>query len=249
MKPLDPLFDTMIQNDIYQLPSHYRHLQQQDVKKTSVDFLFTRDYNMASPHTIHVGVQGGFFLIKPSQKTFSQFVDILRKGHYTPGGGWGNANYGPFYGSMTIQGLLPYFYDHVQTKQTSLELNRCYFNNMSDNPRENPTVNNVVSGKCKDFRDDCMDCRTVPIDQIFSVHYTVCYKPWTCSPHTMKKLLQHGQCYESHAKWFQIRHDFQTKHSLVDTGKNTNFRKDHFLGYCTSGGEKGYVPIPRSSNT
>ncbi len=247
LQPLDVLFDTMLQNDTSQLPSHYMQHPSSTTTKKSIDFMFTRDYNMASRHTKNVGVQGGFFLLKPSDSIFSQFVHILRKGHYTPSNGWGDAGYGPFYGSMTIQGLLPYFYDHVQTKQTSLELSRCYFNNMSDNPRENPTVNNVVSGNCKDFRQECMDCRTVPIHDLFSVHYTLCYKPWTCSPHSQRNLLQHGQCYEVHEKWFQIRHDFQQKHSLGND-KTGHFMKEHFLGYCHTLGEKGYIPIPMNKD-
>ena len=79
-------------------------------------------------------VQGGFLVLRPDMEVYKEFVEIIRKGDFREGGGWGGKT-GVFYGSMTFQGIIPYFYD-VLHPDTAVELNHCVFNQMADNPRE-----------------------------------------------------------------------------------------------------------------
>ena len=54
----------------------------------SIDAYFTRDYNMINPGHKHVGVQGGFLVVKPSMKAFNEYVDIVLEGRFMKGAGW-----------------------------------------------------------------------------------------------------------------------------------------------------------------
>ena len=42
--------------------------------------------------------------------TFREFQAIIRKGDYSGEKGWGGTHVGKFWGGLTIQGILPYFY-------------------------------------------------------------------------------------------------------------------------------------------
>ena len=136
-----------------------------DASTKRIDAFFTRDYNMAHKGMKHVGVQGGFLVLRPSMLAFAEFTSIIRKGDFRASGGWGGLGFGPFYGSMTFQGIIPYFYDHLHPG-TGVELNSCIYNNMADNPRDKPTRNDIVSGNCRngynrpDMNDQCEDCRS-----------------------------------------------------------------------------------------
>ncbi len=53
-----------------------------------------------------------------------------------------------------------------------MELNHCVYNNMADNPRDKPTKNDIVSGRCRDGynrpdkNDQCEDCRSRSIEEV-----------------------------------------------------------------------------------
>ena len=84
-------------------------------------------------------VQGGFLVLRPDQNVYNVFGEIIRKGDFREGGGWGGKT-GVFYGSMTFQGIVPYYYDFLHPGE-AVELNRCIINQMADNPRNKRTVN------------------------------------------------------------------------------------------------------------
>ena len=136
-----------------------------------IDAFFTRDYNMAHKGMKHVGVQGGFLVLRPSLSVFAEFSSIIKHGDFRSNGGWGGLGFGPFYGSMTFQGIIPYFYDHFHPG-TAVELNHCIYNNMADNPRDRPTINDKVSGSCRDGynrpdkNDECEDCRSRNFEEV-----------------------------------------------------------------------------------
>lgn len=92
------------------------------------------------------------------------------------------------WGSMTIQGLLAYYYSDV-AHDTSIELNRCRFNQIAENPRRSSfdkrgkyprgtPISSNASFKDMDCRDrpgtDCDDvqCQTWPLEESFIFHYT-----------------------------------------------------------------------------
>ena len=49
---------------------------------------------------------------------------------------------------MTIQGLLPYYYEHLHPGR-AVELNRCVYNNMADNPTTEEAIHDVAQGSCR----------------------------------------------------------------------------------------------------
>lgn len=251
LKPMDELFDAATSGDRNLLDASAmwprdRYLTGNDgTSKGStqpINAFFTRDYNMRSAGKRPVGVQGGFLVLRPSMQVFEEFQDIIRKGDFRQGSGWGGKGYGPFYGSMTFQGIIPYYYDELHPG-TAVELNRCIYNQMADNPRDKRTVNDVVSGKCRDGRVDCEDCRVRNIDDIVTAHFTLCQKPWHCLPHD-QDMLQHRLCRQLFGEWYRIRADLEQPnvHDGVVVGEGT-FQPDHFRGFCKGSGKKGYIPL------
>eukprot|EP00546_Thalassionema_frauenfeldii_P011274 CAMPEP_0178915932 /NCGR_PEP_ID=MMETSP0786-20121207/12327_1 /TAXON_ID=186022 /ORGANISM="Thalassionema frauenfeldii, Strain CCMP 1798" /LENGTH=364 /DNA_ID=CAMNT_0020589149 /DNA_START=288 /DNA_END=1379 /DNA_ORIENTATION=- len=137
LQPMDALFDYMLgkTSDLSTIPVMW----QEKPPPKEVNAFFTRDYNMVHASTKYKPVQGGFLVLRPSLKTYKEFCDIIREGDFRDGKGWGGV-VGPFYGSMTFQGIIPYYYDYLNPG-TSLELNRCIYNQMCDNPRDQRTIN------------------------------------------------------------------------------------------------------------
>lgn len=237
LKPLDQLFDAMLNEDnsVKEKPSSLLPIMFDKPLPPRVDAFFTRDYNMVKASKKHVGVQGGFLVLRPSMETYHNYEEIIREGNFVEGKGWGGLGFGPFYGSLTFQGIVPYYYDELHPN-TAVELNRCYYNSMADNPRDQKTVNDVVSGNCRDGRDDCEDCREIDITMIFTAHFTLCQKPWSCLPHSQDQL-QHRLCRKLHHAWFRVRADYEGK-----SGEG-QFDPDHFYGFCNHSGGPGYIPI------
>lgn len=170
MKPLDNLFDVMtggaplIGNDNIEVAfgdpiksPHYDH-------NKGINAFFTREYNIADDSMEHVAVQGGFLVIKPSLMQYADFSAVIREGEFQQEGGWAGLGFGPFEGSTAFQELFSYFFDHIHPG-TGVELNRCVYNNMVDDPRESN------GGSCKDGhnrsdRKECEDCRARNIDEV-----------------------------------------------------------------------------------
>ena len=249
LKPMDPLFDAMLSSsssssinvdtsESQQNDNNIARMWSEKPLPSDIQAYFTRDYNMANPSNRKkkIGIQGGFLVVKPNSSRLDELKEIIKTGDFRPGTGWGGLGFGPFYGAMTFQGIIPYFYDAIHP-DTAVELNRCIYNNMADNPRVNPTVNDVVSGLCRDGRDDCEDCREINADEVVTAHFTLCQKPWLCMPHD-QNMLQHRLCRVLHRKWFQVRYDLEKRKK----GKGT-YDVDQFFGYCNKRGKQGYIPI------
>jgi hypothetical protein len=116
----------------------------------TISLLFTKDYNVVAPRRSDKPFQGGFFMLKPSKETYQEMIEIVRKGDYTDKPnkkGWGG-KVGPFHGGMTIQGLLPWYYEYLH-QDASVELNRCVYNNMADNPTSELSINDIAQGRCR----------------------------------------------------------------------------------------------------
>jgi hypothetical protein len=126
--------------------------------------------------TNHDSFAGGFLVIRPSLERFEEFRAIIRKGDHS-GRGWGGSRIGNFWGGQTIQGIVPYFY-HVVHPGDGMEVNRCVYNCMVDNPYFAETT------RCLDGEKTCEDCRLQRPELVKSAHFTICQKPWTCTEHT-----------------------------------------------------------------
>ena len=184
-------------------------------------------------------VQGGFLVLRPSMDVYNEFVSIIKEGDFRAKGGWGGL-VGPFHGSMTFQGIIPYYYDALHPGQ-AVELNRCVYNQMADNPRDGKTVNDILHGNCRTGQTDCEDCRSRPIDDVVTAHFTLCQKPWLCLPQD-QDIIQQRLCRKLHHEWHRIRADLEQSWGRSQIGSGS-YQVDHFYGHCSHSGKGGYLPI------
>lgn len=256
LKPFDVLYDAMIEGTeeqkikIQQL-SHDKKLK----VPHQIDAFLTRDYNMISPGKKNVGAQGGFLIFRPSMDAFNENVQVILEGDFKKGRGWGGTH-GGFFGAQQIQGLTPYFYD-ILHPNTAVELNRCYFNSMNDNPKQK--MRKTGEEKCRTGEPTCEDCRKTNFDDIYSVHFTICQKPWECHLHFSELNSQREEkklCHHFHKSWFKIRKDLE--HSYLPTilpnyesaaRENPDEALNKFSqGFCKHGSNQGYLPISLHEN-
>ncbi|CAN0429685.1 unnamed protein product [Laminaria digitata] len=50
-------------------------------------------------------------VIRPDLTACHDLVQIVKTTPFSPGGGWGGSKIGLFWGGITVQGLLPYYYE------------------------------------------------------------------------------------------------------------------------------------------
>ena len=169
-----------------------------------INFMFTRDYNMVNPplkKPYQIGVQGGFLVIRPNQRDFDRMVEIIKAGGDYQGSSWGGdeLGYGGYYGAATIQGLASYYYDYHENATRSIELNRCNYNTMADNPIFfNKDLQKTLCTTLEDV-DDCEDCRKTKLEDVYTTHFTVCGKPEWCM------VQQDRLCEQLLQTWHKIR--------------------------------------------
>jgi hypothetical protein len=73
-----------------------------DLLSLNYSLLHTTDPNMATGQRV-LPVQGGFLVIRPSVEEYHEMIQILLKGDFRDGSGWGG-QVGWFWGGQTIQG-------------------------------------------------------------------------------------------------------------------------------------------------
>lgn len=239
-QPIDDLLDFMLNPKPYkdspELRTKLSVMWPNDDIPDDITFLFTKDYNVVAPKRPDKPYQGGFFAIKPSLKTYNEFINILLEGDYDVKHGWGK-KVGPFHGGMTIQGLFPWYYQYLHTGK-SVELNRCIYNNMSDKPF---LLRNNGKEVCRTNEEKCEDCRFKKVEDVVSFHFTICQKPWTCLNYVTKRK-DHQLCREMNRKWFELRSELEI--SWGRSGKGTGkLLEDHYNGYCSKSRAGGYQPI------
>jgi len=168
--------------------------------------------------------------VRPNLDYFEEYRQLILEGNFVQYSGWAN-KYGGYFGAQQIQGLCAYFYDGIHPG-TAVELDRCIYNSMVDNPYHKGTKN------CRDGRDTCGDCRTTDVSLVKSAHFTICAKPWVCPT----GMLQFPNCKAFHREWFGVRKNLEEQMGVQ--GKNTGTHyEDVFLGYCKGGGERSYIPF------
>ena len=253
LQPLDVLFDILLhknKNDFSLLSrEQLQHLfmtndQTEDslnalLNNHNLQVMHTLDYAMVQPSRKIKPFQGGFVILKPDKTVYEEFREIVRVGDFRDKGGWGGQT-GKFWGGQTFQGIMPYYY-HILHPGQSIALNWCTFNNMGSPSRNQGIVNDQPEGKCYTGEAECEDCRARDISTVALVHYTVCQKPWICMRHAADALANR-LCRQFHHAWFRERS--WTEQSWGRSGNGTGtFDADHFYGYCTSSGKKGYQLI------
>eukprot|EP00605_Chrysophyceae_sp_TOSAG23-4_P001228 GSChrysophyteH1.ASY1.ANO1.1338.1 assembled CDS len=168
--------------------------------------LYTTDPNMAT----HKGedmmpAQGGFLVMKPSETDFRLIIDTLMTTEYKQGGAWNGSKIGWFWGGMTVQGIIPYYYNRVSREMHHNEtrreiIDRCVYNTMADSDA----------------------CRMVPLDEVRSAHFTICQKPWTChkwgghAP-VCKMPMCNPLCKALHEEWFSLRRAAERFYGIPET--------------------------------
>lgn len=240
LKPMDVVFDAMLQDGVSQSTFQTHSVMwPDDPLPTSINAFFTLDYNMVGPKKQYKPVQGGFLVMRPDLNVYEEFRAIVLEGDFRDGQGWGG-KVGPFHGSMTFQGIIPYYYNVLHPGQ-AIELNRCVYNQMCDNPRTGKTVNDVVQGECRTNTETCEDCRERNLEDIVTTHYTLCQKPWWCLSHENDSL-QHRLCRKLVHEWYKVRSDLEQSWGRSGRGPGTH-ETDFFYGYCNKMGKGGYIPI------
>ena len=224
LKPFDALFDAMIYNDRTKLDIMWKNQSQPE----RIDAFFTRDYNLVHPgrrQPHQIGVQGGFLVVRPNMTTIDEYVDLILEGEFNPHEGWGGKlRYGGYYGATTIQGLAAYYYGSIRPHK-AVELNRCVYNNMVDQPK--------IDDKCKTTEDTCEDCRLARLENVKSVHFTVCWKPWFCLGDDTHWQEGTGDlCSQLHHEWFRIRNEFEKSIGLYEPDGKEGLAS---FGYCKRG--------------
>mmetsp|Transcript_16550 Transcript_16550/g.38036 ORF Transcript_16550/g.38036 Transcript_16550/m.38036 type:complete len:460 (+) Transcript_16550:230-1609(+) len=240
-KPMDDVLDFMINPRKYQdspeLFANIPVMWPSHEIPNEISLIYTKDYNVVAPARKDKPYQGGFFMIKPSLETYNEFVDIVRKGDYDVKKGWGS-KVGPFYGGMTIQGLLPWYFEYLHPGR-SVELSRCKYNNMSDNPFAESK--DKKRKKCRTNESDCEDCRFTSPDDVVTFHFTICLKPWSCLKYAAKNP-KFELCRQMNRRWYKLRSELEK--SWGRTGKGTgSLNVYQYNGFCSKTGAEGYQQI------
>jgi hypothetical protein len=129
--------------------------------------------------------------------------------------GWNSSNIGWYWGGMTVQGILPYYYHRITTPNRSLIVDRCYFNTMADTP----------------------ECSTQTLDELKSAHFTVCQKPWGCFMSIDNRL-----CRELHRRWFELRSEAEAFYGIPSSNRACNPGGGH-KNYHIMSLEKAHFPL------
>ena len=188
----------------YLLYEYHRviHLDADTLFLNPIDELFARNYsliyttdpNMATFKGIDkMPVQGGFIILQPSYHDYQNLINIVMNIEFGSGTGWNRSKIGWFWGGMTVQGVLPYYYNRLTTPNRSQIIDRCYYNTMADS-------------------DDCIQKKLI---ELKSAHFTVCQKPWKCYRAYVNTL-----CGELHKRWFQLRQEAEEVYNISYHIKN-----------------------------
>lgn len=136
--------------------------------------IYTTDPNMATfKAEDKQPAQGGFLVMKPSVDDYEGLINILLTCDFVIHQGWNRSQIGWFWGGMTVQGVLPYYYNRITKPGRSIKIDRCIYNTMADVP----------------------ECMVQNLTDIKSAHFTVCQKPWNCEKYYYNPLCE-KVCFE-----------------------------------------------------
>jgi hypothetical protein len=128
----------------------------------------------------------------------------------------------------------PWFYEYLHPG-TSVELNRCIYNNMSDRPFLEKDNKMKV---CRTNEEVCEDCRFKNMTDVVTFHFTICQKPWKCLPYTSQNP-DFRLCREMNRLWYTYRSQLEVSWGRAGKGIG-NLKPEHYMGYCN---KEAYLPI------
>jgi len=143
---------------------------------------------------------GGFFIIRPSKKTFKELVEIIKTGEYSFRNGWGKSGIGRCWGGETIQGLMPYYFlkylpERNPKAPKAIRLDRCIYNFQGS-----PACRNAIP--------------LVEISKVKVSHFTVCQKPVTC-----RELRHVPHCAYMIDRWWNLSFEIQDRLEFARTNR------------------------------
>jgi hypothetical protein len=95
--------------------------------------IYTTDPNMATYKAEKSEpAQGGFLVLRPSVDDYKNIINVIMTTGFFEGSGWNRSAIGWFWGGMTVQGVLPFYYNAVTTPGRSQKVDRCIYNSMAD---------------------------------------------------------------------------------------------------------------------
>jgi len=268
-KPMDILFDAILHDKDSEEGIKARNaieLERPGEKlPDKIGAFLTRDWPQVVPGKFPPGFQAGFLVIRRDPSIVDEIVDVVKEGNYTDGWGmeygWGNKGYGGWVGAMAMQGVIAYYYDYIRT-DSAVELNQCLYNHMGIDVRH--------KGKCRNGHTECEDCMKTSMSEIYSMHYTMCRKPWLCqatgAPGGKKEGGRRGSamntnnvnvdhCLEMAKQWHSVRADMETALFKLTSdegiygGSKGDYRRDAFLGHCSGDGDSHYLKLSGSERS
>ncbi len=209
--PIDELFVKEKKHEQQHEQQHKQGQEQEVVKKVKTisntydkSLLYTTDPNMASHKGIDkMPAQGGFLVMKPSEIDYRQLISTIMTTEFNQGGAWNRSKIGWFWGGMTVQGILPYYYNRVSliNPNPNPDINSDTNTNANVNTNTKKEVKVEASsgsgvgvgagegiGPRSGMLDRCIyntmadskECLKKNINEIKTAHFTICQKPWTC---------------------------------------------------------------------
>ena len=268
-KPMDHLFDAILYDKDSaegQAAREAIELERPGEKlPDKIGAFITRDWTQVVPGKWPPGYQAGFLVARRDPSIMPAMVEVVKEGNYTEGWGynygWGNKGYAGWVGAMAMQGLVAYYYDHINT-DNAVELNQCLYNHMG--------VDVKRGGKCRNGSESCEDCMQTSMSDIYNMHHTMCRKPWLCQATGAAKGRKPGEgratalntdvvtvdhCLEMSREWHLLRVELEgslfelTKDANIHLGITGGYRKDIFQGHCKDDGSSHYMNIAGSPET
>eukprot|EP00040_Diaphanoeca_grandis_P018596 m.97848 g.97848 ORF g.97848 m.97848 type:complete len:399 (+) comp27015_c0_seq1:273-1469(+) len=142
------------------------------------------------PYNIIPPVQGGLLIFKPNKTAYSDLVAIAKKADWRPGTGWEGLKIGYHWGGVTIQGILPYYFGTKAPQGWWKQIDNCVYNNMNT---DNCQINSQA------------------LEDIKTIHFTSCQKPWECFWEIHKKQFHTAYCEYFQSQWWHMRDVFQRR--------------------------------------
>jgi len=268
-KPMDHLFDSILyEKDTAEGQAARKVIELErpgEKLPDKIGAFITRDWTQVFPGKWPPGYQAGFLVARRDPSIKSDIVEIIKEGNYTEGWGhkygWGNKGYGGYVGAMAMQGVVAYYYDHINT-DNAVELNQCLYNHMG--------VDIKHRGKCRNGMEKCEDCMKTSLSTVYNIHHTQCRKPWLCqavaAPGGKKPgggratalnpdYVNPDHCLEMSRAWHSLRTDLEeslynlTKDESIHSAASGGYRKDIFQGHCADDGSSHYLNIGGSPET
>jgi len=270
LKTMEELFDTMLGQRMTLPPYHWmQNISLPPTQGADFYFTRDyHQASKATNDTSQYGVQGGFFVVKPNLTMYKELTErLVQKETYTIRKGWSGQGHTGYWGASQIQGYLSYVYKHHYPGR-AVELNRvrivkiancdyqlwfpsgrcrhsheiflspscqCIYNSMINDPPRHETT-----GACLTGQEICEDCRLTDINTIYTIHMTLCRKPFECP--FLRKPTHPVLCQDAHRAWFLVRKHLEQEvwSQSVPTG-GWNFHWT--LGYCRSYRTRKYLPL------